>query len=130
MIRFDEGAKDEDTHMSKESADREVVASETAVFLAYDLEGPVQPAITWLPMSYDRRLGQGSYLMRLEPGARTIAHDHPGYEDFIILDGELTDSDGRVFRKGDFVSFRPGSHHSSWSETGCLIAVFEWQPPS
>ena len=28
----------------------------------------------------------------------------------------------------DFVSYRPGSTHHSWTETGCVIAVFEWQP--
>ena len=115
--------------MSEKEPVRQVVASAGAAFLPYDLEGPLQPEMSWLPVSYDPRLGQGSYLMRMEAGARTIAHDHPGYEEFVILEGELTDSDGRVFRRGDFVSYRPGSRHNSWTETGCLIAVFEWRPP-
>jgi len=114
--------------MNKEPAERQVVASASAALLPYDMEGPLQPEIGWLPLSYDRERGQGSYLMRLQPGARTIAHDHPGYEDFVILEGELIDSDGRVLRQGDFVSYRPGSRHNSWTRTGCLIAVFEWQP--
>ena len=66
--------------------------------------------------------------MRLAPGARTIAHAHPGYEDFLILEGELTDSDGRVLGRGDFVSYPPGSRHHSSTATGCVIAVFEWRP--
>ena len=93
----------------------------------YDLEGPVQPEMSWLPISYRKESGVGSYLMRMEPGAQTIAHDHPGYEEFVVLEGELIDSDGTVFRAGDFVSFAPGTHHSSRTETGCVLAVFEWR---
>ena len=32
--------------------------------------------------------------MRMEPGAVTIAHDHAGMEEFLILEGDLVDSDG------------------------------------
>jgi anti-sigma factor ChrR (cupin superfamily) len=107
---------------------RRVVASRTSRFQAYDLEGPVQPEMAWLPVSYDRAGGSGCYLMRMEPGAVTIAHEHPGVEDFLILEGELIDDDGAVFRPGDFVSYAPGTRHNSRTETGCLIAVFEWKP--
>ena len=108
--------------------DRRIIPTAGTEFLPYDLEGPLQPDISWLPISYDRKTGEGSYLMRLQRGARTIAHEHPGFEEFVILEGELTDSDGRIFRTGDFVSFLPGTRHNSWTETGCLIAVFEWRP--
>ena len=33
-----------------------------------------------------------------------------------------------VLRQGDFVSYQPGSRHNSWTDTGCVIAVFEWRP--
>jgi quercetin dioxygenase-like cupin family protein len=115
--------------MGVETDERRVLAMATTGFEPYDLDGPLQPEITWQAISYDRKLQQGSYVMRLAPGARTIPHVHPGHEDFLILEGELTDSDGRVLRPGDFVTYRPGSRHNSWSDTGCLIAVFEWQPP-
>ena len=85
--------------------------------------------MSWLPISYDKATGQGCYVMRMPPGAVTIAHDHPGMEEFLILEGELIDDDGTVFKTGDFVSYDPGTHHNSRTETGCLIAVFEWQPP-
>ena len=62
------------------------------------MEGPVQPEMSWLPISYDDATGHGSYLMRMEPGAVTIAHDHPGMEEFLIIEGELIDDDGAVFR--------------------------------
>jgi anti-sigma factor ChrR (cupin superfamily) len=96
----------------------------------YDLEGPGQPEMEWLPISYDPESGEGSDLMRMAPGAVTIPHRHPGMEEFLILEGELTDSDGTVFRAGDFVSYRPDSWHNSWTGSGCEIAVFEWRPPA
>jgi mannose-6-phosphate isomerase-like protein (cupin superfamily) len=113
---------------SGDATGRRVAALATAGFEPYDLDGPLQPEITWQPISFDRASQQGSYVMRMAPGARTIAHDHPGYEDFLILEGELTDSDGLVLKRGDFVSYPPGSHHHSWTTTGCVIAVFEWRP--
>ena len=109
---------------------RKIIATEGQALLPYDLEGPVQPDMAWLPLNFDRALGQGCYLMRMEPGAKTIAHDHRGFEDFLILDGELIDDDGTAFRRGDFVSFKPDTRHHSWTKTGCLILVFEWRPVS
>ena len=96
-------------------------------FQPYDLEGPVQPEMSWLPITFRKETGVGSYVMRMQPGARTMAHDHPGYEEFLVLEGELIDSDGTTFKTGDFVSFAPGTHHCSRTETGCLLAVFEWR---
>jgi anti-sigma factor ChrR (cupin superfamily) len=64
--------------------------------------------------------------MRMQPGAVTLAHVHGGTEDFLMLEGELVDDDGRVFKPGDFVSYAPGTEHKSRTDTGCLIAVFEW----
>jgi anti-sigma factor ChrR (cupin superfamily) len=109
---------------------RRVFNLRSSEFQEYDMEGPVQPEMSWLPISYDEASGQGCYAMRMEPGAVTIAHDHAGMEEFLILDGELIDSDGAVFGPGDFVSYQPGTHHNSRTDTGCLIAVFEWQPPA
>jgi anti-sigma factor ChrR (cupin superfamily) len=48
-------------------------------------------------------------------------------EEFLVIEGDLVDSDGTTFGPGDFVSYDAGTHHNSWTETGCLIAVFEWQ---
>ena len=80
--------------MSDPTEGRITVNAHTTPFLPYDLEGPVQPEMSWLPVSFDRETQQGSYLMRMEPGAVTIAHDHPGMEEFLILEGDLVDSDG------------------------------------
>jgi len=113
-----------------DAGSRRVIRRADRRFIDYDLEGPVQPEMAYLPISYDRVSGQGSYLMRMAPGAVTIPHDHDGMEEFMILEGSITDSDGSVFGPGDFVSYRPGTRHNSWSGPGCLLLVFEWQPPT
>jgi anti-sigma factor ChrR (cupin superfamily) len=115
--------------MPQQAPGRRVFNVDDSQFLPYDLEGPVQPEMSWLPISYDPATGQGCYAMRMEPGAVTIAHDHAGMEEFLILEGELIDDDGAVFGPGDFVSYEGGTHHDSRTETGCLIAVFEWHRP-
>ena len=80
--------------------------------------------ISWHKISYNKKSGQGSYILKMDPGAKTLAHEHVNYEEFYILDGELKDADGQIFKKGDFVTFEPGSTHSSYTKKGCLIFVF------
>ncbi len=113
-----------------DASGRRIVNVHTTPFREYDLEGPVQPEMSWLPVSYDAATGQGCYLMRMQPGAVTIAHEHAGLEEFLILEGDLVDSDGTVLVPGDFVSYEAGTHHNSHTVGGCLIAVFEWVRPA
>ena len=95
----------------------------------YDLEGPEQlRLIRWLPIRYDRETGCGSYYFQMMPGAVTTPHVHPRYEEFFVIQGEAIESDGTVLRKGDFISFAPGSEHFTRTETGCLLIVVEWSP--
>lgn len=68
--------------------------------------------------------GSGFYIYKMEPGAVTTPHEHTCRENFLILEGELIDNDGHVYRPGDFVMLDEGTQHSSSSPTGCLIAVF------
>ena len=75
-----------------------------------------QPEIGWLPLSYNET-GNGCYAMRMAPGSETLWHEHRGMEDFLVLEGELIESDGTVLKAGDFVSYQPGSTHNSF---GCL----------
>lgn len=112
----------------KDRDDRRVVTLADATLEVYDMEGPAQPEIGLLNLSYDRARGQGVYYMRMTPGAVTIAHTHGGYEDFLILEGEVIESDGTVLRQGDVVSYAPGTHHNSRTETGCVLIGFDWKP--
>lgn len=115
--------------MSDEQAQRRIVNIYEADYRVYDMEGPVQPDMGWLPISYNED-GNGCYAIRMQPGAETIAHTHDRVEDYLILEGELIESDGRVLKPGDFVSYRPGSRHNSRTETGCLLVGFDWGKPA
>ena len=94
-------------------------------FIPFDNYGAVVPGMSWHKISYSRENGgQGTYVLKMEPGAKSLPHEHMGFEEFLMLDGELTDPDGKIFKKGDFVSFEPGSKHSSYTINGCLVLVF------
>ena len=80
--------------------------------------------MSWHKIRKKKKKGQGTYVLKMEPGAKSIPHEHINYEEFYMLDGELVDADGKVFKKGDIVSFEPGSKHSSYTKNGCLILVF------
>jgi quercetin dioxygenase-like cupin family protein len=95
----------------------------------YRLEGyTAENRCEWLPVSFDAKAQSGSYFFRLLAGAVTIPHVHPGFEEFYVLEGEATESDGTVIKAGDFISFPPNSYHFTTSEKGCLMIVFEWRP--
>ena len=94
-------------------------------FTPFDNYGVVVPGMSWHKISYNKENGgNGTYLLKMEPSAKSLPHVHTGFEEFLMLEGELTDPDNRVFKKGDFVTFEPGSTHSSFTKDGCLILVF------
>ena len=82
--------------------------------------------MSWHKISYNKENG-GQWNLCFKNGTRCkkfASHEHTGFEEFLMLDGELTDPDGKIFKKGDFVSFEPGSKHSSFTKNGCLVLVF------
>ena len=94
-------------------------------FVPFDNYGIVVPGMSWHKISYSKENGgQGTYILKMDRGANSLPHKHTGFEEFLILEGELTDSDGKIFKKGDFISFVPGSKHSSRTINGCLVLVF------
>lgn len=92
-------------------------------FRPYDRYGVVLPGMSWLPLSLDTEERLELFLLRFEPGAQSYPHEHMAAEQFLMLEGTLTDCDGRVFKAGDFVRFEPNSKHHSHSVDGCLIMV-------
>ena len=93
-------------------------------FEPFDSYGSVVPGMSWHKITYSKETGQGSYILKMEPGTKSLTHQHTNYEEFIMLNGELIDPDNKVFKKGDIVTFEPGSSHSSYTKDGCLILVF------
>ena len=103
---------------------RKITKLDNLKFEPFDKYGTPINGWTWHKISFDEKTNFGSYISKLEPGTKTIPHIHSGHEEFLILDGELTDSDGTIFKKGDFVSYEPNSSHYSFTEKGCLILTF------
>ena len=67
----------------------------------YTLEGyTAANKCQWLPVSFNAETQCGSYYFQLLPGAVTVPHVHPGYEEFYVLEGEAVESDGTVVGPG------------------------------
>jgi len=79
--------------------------------------------IYWYNLSYDHQKGEGSYLYKMEANTKSKAHLHTGPEEFFILEGDLKDSDGYTYKKGDFVQLSSGSSHYSTTISGCISVV-------
>ena len=103
---------------------RKITNTKNLRFEPFDRYGSVIPGMSWHKISYDNVNNLGTYISKLEPGTKTIPHRHKGYEEFFVLEGELIDSDGTIFKTGDFVTFEPGTTHGSRTETGCLLITF------
>ncbi len=101
---------------------RKLIRTKSEGFRPYNRYGISLKGLQWLPLSKEE-MNQEIYLIRFEPGSQSHRHVHDGSEQFLVLDGDLTDDDGVVFKTGDFVRFEPGSEHSSYSEHGCTLLV-------
>ena len=72
--------------------------------------------------------GAGFHVYRMAPGATTTAHVHESDEHFLVLEGDLRDHDGHVYRPGDLVMLEKGTEHHSTTVEGCTLAVFIAEP--
>jgi len=103
---------------------REIIATGSDRLLPYDRYGEPLPGMSWQPLSGEPLNGEFEcFLLRMEAGARSKPHEHTGIEEFLVIDGELVDCEGSVYRRGDFVRFLPGSKHTSHTPGGCTILV-------
>ena len=94
-------------------------------FMPFDNYGKPVEGMSWHKISYDKNNGGfGTYILKMDPGDKSLPHVHQGYEEFYVIDGELQDADGKIFKKGDFVTFEPGTEHNSHTKNGCLLIVF------
>tara|TARA_Y100000389_G_C17020449_1_gene298518 strand:+ start:123 stop:473 length:351 start_codon:yes stop_codon:yes gene_type:complete len=103
---------------------RKITKLDNLKFKPFNKYGKVIKGWYWHKISFNKKTNFGTYISKLDPGTKTIPHIHSGYEEFLILDGELIDSDGTIFKKGDFITFEPNTSHSSHTENGCLILTF------
>ena len=103
---------------------RKVANIETLEWELIEEESSSQMGNTWwYNLSYNHESGEGSYLYKMDPKTKSKTHLHEGPEEFFILEGDLTDTDGYIYKKGDFVQLSSGSSHSSSTSSGCTAVV-------
>jgi anti-sigma factor ChrR (cupin superfamily) len=103
--------------------DRRVANIRQADFTPFVYPDGVALGDAILQLDDSRPLGEGFHVYRMPPGMTTRGHRHNGHEQFLILEGELHESDGTIFRTGDLVFYRDGTEHHSYTPNGCLLAV-------
>lgn len=90
----------------------------------WDPEGTSERGTSIIKLNTAPPRDVGFYIYRMEPGARSTPHRHGGAEEFVMIEGELIDNDGTVYRAGDVVWLARGTEHTSFTKTGCVIAVY------
>jgi quercetin dioxygenase-like cupin family protein len=108
---------------------RQIIDTSTAKYDIYDFGGPVLEGVHQLDLSYDRNTGHGVYMIRMEPGTVTTSHVHTLREEYLILEGDVVESDGTVLVPGDYVIYEPGTEHNSRTVNGCLVIGFDYPAP-
>ena len=96
---------------------------QTAEFKAFVYPDGLALGDSVLQLDDSQPLGVGFHVYRMPPGMTTRAHRHNGPEQFLILEGELHESDGTILRAGDLVFYANGTEHNSYTPEGCLLAV-------
>ncbi len=108
---------------------RRVINTNTAQYYTYDFAGPALDGVYQLDLSYDQETGHGAYMIRMEPGTITTRHVHTLREEYLILEGDIIESDGTVLGPGDYIIYEPGSEHNSRTENGALLIGFDFPSP-
>ena len=73
-------------------------------FEPFDNYGDVIPGMSWHKITYNKEAGQGTYVLKMEPGARSKLHEHINFEEFIIKKEYNTNTNGQR----TFETFRGG----------------------
>ena len=105
---------------------RQIIDTDKVEYYPYDFGGPVLEGVYQHDLSYNRDSGHGVYLVRMEPGTETTRHVHSMREEYLILEGDVVESDGTVLGPGDYVIYEPGTEHSSRSVNGCRMIGFDY----
>lgn len=103
--------------------DRRVVNIREGNYMPFVYEDGEALGDSILQLDDSQPLGTGFHVYRMPPGMTTRPHRHNGNEQFLILEGELIENDGTVFKAGDLVWLRDGTEHCSYTPNGCLLAV-------
>lgn len=71
----------------------------------------------------DRQAKRLTLLIKLDPGVVYPDHDHPGVEECLVLEGDLTLS-GQTLGPSDYIRIPPGGRHGDpTTRNGCVLLV-------
>ena len=102
--------------IAEETGESPVVPPRSAQQLEWE---EVAHGISVKILATDTEKQRVSMLVRLAPGADYPPHRHAGFEELLLLDGELMIDKARLY-PGDYIRAEAGSvDHRVWSETGC-----------
>lgn len=83
-----------------------------------------EPGITGIAIKvlrFDPGTGRApAFLLKLDPGARYPAHNHPEGEETYVLEGEVHFGPDRL-GPGDYLYTAPGNAHAVWTTSGCTL---------
>ena len=81
----------------------------------------IGPGIRVKVLSFDRAQGRMTALARMDPHSAFRPHEHPGPEEFYVLEGTCFIG-GQWLQVGDYHRADPGTcHHETSTEEGCLM---------
>lgn len=61
-----------------------------------------------------------AFLLKFETGASYPLHSHPAGEEIYVLEGEVRSGKDEL-KKDDYLYMPPGSTHSVFTKTGCVL---------
>ncbi|MFT5259788.1 MAG: putative cupin superfamily protein [Saprospiraceae bacterium] len=93
-------------------------------FRPWDLESNVSIGESILQLNATKPDGIGFHIYKMAPGTTTIPHRHTGDEEYLLIEGDLTENDGTALKPGDVVWFKSGTEHCSSTVNGCTLAVY------
>ena len=57
-------------------------------FKPFDNYGEPVKGMSWYKISYNKQNGGfGTYILKMDPGAKSLPHVHQGFEEFYVIDG-------------------------------------------
>lgn len=75
------------------------------------------------PLFQDAERGEKTLLMKVDAGAWSPMHTHPGeLEQIYVLDGSFYDQDGTM-KSGDFCCRAPDAAHEAGSKDGAIVLL-------
>ncbi len=89
-----------------------------------DADGREVPGQSYVQLDETFPEGAGFTLYRMDPGSSSQPHEHTCHEQFFVIEGEIRDNDGYLYKAGDFVLLKTGTQHFSTTEKGATLVVF------